>query len=156
VVDQKILAARFYAPSLQRALQPLDKVIVRNLVLDANIGVYSLEYGVTQRVRLSVEIECFPSAKPLEENINNVINYDYVVEGARAIVASGHIQLVETLAERLAAHCLADRRAATVRIYVEKLDRIEGASLGVEIFRRAKPAHEANVYSLMLYAAKAE
>jgi len=152
VVDNEILAARFYAPLARQSSLPLDKVMVRDLVIDTNIGIYSLEQGVTQRVRFSVEIECFPSAKPLGENIDNVISYDDIVNGVRDIVASGHIQLVETLVERVAEHCLKDRRAATVRVVAEKLDRIPGAALGVEIFRRARPAHEANVYSLMLHS----
>lgn len=153
MVDNKILAARFYAPLTRQTSMPLDKVMVRDLVIDTNIGIFSIEQGVTQRVRFSVEIECFPSAKPLGENIDNVISYDYIVNGVRDIVATGHIQLVETLVERIAEHCLKDRRAATVRVLAEKLDRIPGAALGVEIFRRARPAHEANVYSLMLHSA---
>jgi dihydroneopterin aldolase len=46
--------------------------------------------------------------------------------------------LLETVAERVAMRCLAHRRAVWVRILVEKLDRLEGASLGVEI-ERVKP-----------------
>ncbi|MDX2265851.1 MAG: (5-formylfuran-3-yl)methyl phosphate synthase [Hyphomicrobiales bacterium] len=149
MADHHILAGRFYAPHSRQVRGPLDKIFVRDLVLDAHIGVYSLEYGVTQRVRIGVDVECYPSARPLDENIDNVLNYDYVVDGARAIIGSGHIQLVETVAERLAEHCLKHRRAATVRVSVEKLDRIEGASLGVEIFRRQPPAREANVYPLL-------
>lgn len=150
LVDNKILAARFYTPYPRQANLVLDKVMVRDLVLDCHIGIYSKEKGVTQRVRFTVEVEIFPSGKPLDENIDNVISYDYIVDGIRAIIGEGHIQLVETLVERIAGHCLQDRRAASVRVVAEKLDRIPGAALGVEIFRRAKTAGEANVYSLML------
>jgi dihydroneopterin aldolase len=153
VVDPHILAARFYAPGPQINNVVLDKVIVRDFVLDCQIGIFSIEMGVTQRVRFSVELEVYPRVTPLDENIDNVISYDFVIDGIMALVAEGHTLLVETLAERIAAHCLSDRRAATVRVLAEKLDRVPGAALGVEIFRRQRAAHEANVYSLQTHIA---
>jgi len=58
------------------------------------------------------------------------------VNGARALTSDGHINLVETLAERIAALCLADARVSSVRVRVEKLDIYEQAdSVGVEIER---------------------
>lgn len=155
LVDNRILAARCYSPGLRQTNVVLDKVMVRDLVLDTHIGIHGKEHGITQRVRFSVEVEVYPSAKPIDENIDNVISYDYIIDGIRHIIGQGHILLAETLAERIAEYCLNDRRAATVRVTVEKLDRIPGAALGVEIFRRAKAAHEANVYSFMQkFAAK--
>jgi len=54
----------------------------------------------------------------------------------RAITEESHINLVETLAERIAGLCLADARVARVRVCVEKLDIYEeAASVGVEIER---------------------
>ncbi len=149
MMQRDILAARCYAPDERLIEAVLDRVTVRDVILDCNIGVYSLERGVTQRVRIGVEIDIAPPSHPLDEDIANVISYDYVLEGIRGIVASGHITLVETLAERIAEHCLKDRRAVCVRVTAEKLDRVPGAALGVEIVRRVKAAEEINVYALL-------
>ena len=55
------------------------------------------------------------------------------------MVAAGHVQLVETLAERLAEACLADDRILIARVRVEKLDVFADAtSAGVEVERRAR------------------
>lgn len=121
-----------------------DKVIVRDLVLGCHIGVLGMEKNVTQRVRFSVELEVFARAEPLSDDIAGVVSYDFIVDGIREIVAEGHTLLTETLAERIAEHCLSDWRAAGVRVLVEKLDRIPGAALGVEIYRRQRAAREAN------------
>jgi dihydroneopterin aldolase len=60
-----------------------------------------------------------------------------IVQQVRAIVLAGHVQLVETLAERLAEACLADARVRQVRVCVEKLDVFPDAGgAGVEIERR--------------------
>ena len=70
----------------------------------------------------------------------------------RSIVDAGHVRLVETLAERIAEACLADRRVHLARVRVEKLDIFADAtSAGVEIERRQrdlstslKPAQQGN------------
>ena len=48
----------------------------------------------------------------------------------RGIVAAGHVRLVETLAERIAEACLADRRVHLARVRVEKLDIFAGRGIG--------------------------
>jgi len=49
---------------------------------------------------------------------------------------AGHVNLVETLAERIAGDCLADARVAAVRVRIEKPDVIANAqAVGVEIVR---------------------
>ena len=60
----------------------------------------------------------------------------------RAIVAAGHIKLVETLAERLAAACLSDARVLLARVQVEKLDVFpDAAAAGIAIVRRRSDGH---------------
>ena len=55
----------------------------------------------------------------------------------KRLLAEGHINLVETLAEKIAALCLVDERVRSVRIRAEKLDvYAEAASVGIEIERR--------------------
>jgi hypothetical protein len=65
------------------------------------------------------------------------LDYEKVANLVRSIVGSGHMRLVETLAERIAEACLTDARVRLVRIRVEKLDVFPDAvSAGVEIERR--------------------
>jgi dihydroneopterin aldolase len=114
---------------------PYDRVFVHDLVLDAEIGVYSHEKGVTQRARFSVDIEVAPSGEAVEDEISRVLDYDMIIATIKGILAEGHINLVETLADEIATRCLAHPRAALVRVKIEKLDKEPGA-VGVEIVRR--------------------
>ncbi len=61
------------------------------------------------------------------------------INGIKAIIARGHINLVETLAEDMAQHCLAHPRAARVTVGIEKLDKDPGA-VGVEVMRSKREA----------------
>ncbi len=111
-----------------------DKVWVRDLVLPMRIGVWSEEHNLAQRVRFTVELwACGSGHRP--GDLSSVISYDFIIDGIREIAGQGHILLTETVAERVAAHCLSHRRAEKVRVMVEKLDRVPGASLGCEIMR---------------------
>ena len=115
-----------------------DRVFVHDLVLDVEIGVYTHEKGVTQRVRFSVDVDVLPATLAVEDNIERVLDYDMIIAAIKAIIASGHIHLAETLAEEVAAGCLAHPRAGRVKVKIEKLDKEPGA-VGVEIVRESRP-----------------
>jgi 7,8-dihydroneopterin aldolase/epimerase/oxygenase len=97
-------------------------VIVSGLVVLCSIGIRPEEQNVPQRVRVSAELSALEGALFPGENRRQVINYEKVVAAVRAIAESGHIDLCEGFADRLATACFADPRVAHVRITVEKLD----------------------------------
>jgi dihydroneopterin aldolase len=117
---------------------PLDRISVRDYVRDVEIGAFSTERGVTQRLRFNVVLEVAHHAAAQDDDVDQVVSYDTITEAIEAAMASERLNLLETLAERVAQGCLADPRAVRVFVRVEKLDRIPG-SLGVEIARSRRP-----------------
>lgn len=116
-------------------------VFLRDMVLQASIGWYPHEHGVTQRVRINIDLGVEDDADP-SGDLSRVVSYETVAVSARAIVAAGHIELVETLAERLAAACLSDPRVLLAHVQVEKLDVFpDAAAAGVAILRRRGDVH---------------
>jgi len=121
------------------AKHSIRHVFVRDLELDAHIGVYRHEKGRTQPIRINIDLTVREDTKRIDDELMNVVDYEQVVHQVRTIVDSGHLKLVETLAERIAQACLSDIRVLIARIRIEKLTAIEGArSVGVEI-ERARP-----------------
>jgi dihydroneopterin aldolase len=120
--------------SAAREAQVVDRVFMHDLVLDVEIGVYTHEKGVTQRVRFSVDVDLIPAVHALNDDIRQAFDYDTIIKGIKTIIARGHINLVETLAEEVAMLCLAHPRAQSVRVMIEKLDKEPGA-VGIEIVR---------------------
>jgi 7,8-dihydroneopterin aldolase/epimerase/oxygenase len=122
----------------------LRHMFLRDIVLNASIGVHPHEHAAAQRVRINVDLGVEDDgARPLSrqpvgrDELARVVDYEKLAEAVRAIVASGHVRLVETLAERIAEACLMDRRVHLARVRVEKLDIFADAtSAGVEIERR--------------------
>jgi len=114
-------------------------VIVRGLVVMCSIGIRPEEQHSRQRVRVSVELSAPPGAVFPGDSRRRVINYEKVVEAIRAIADSGHIDLCEGFAERLADSCFEDARVAQVRITVEKLDVFPEAEGVGAILERRRP-----------------
>ena len=111
-------------------------VFIRNLELLAHIGVHGHEQGKMQPVRINVDLAVEDTAV-LADKLEFVVDYDAITRKIRAILAAGHINLAETLAERIAVTCFEDVRVKTARIRVEKLHALPGAeSGGVEIERQ--------------------
>ncbi len=126
-------------------IEPISrKMFIRDLTLAASIGVYPHEHAAAQRVRINLDLTIDDQAdaklsRPAvgRDDLSRVVDYEAIVIRVRAIVAAGHVQLVETLAERLAETCLADARVSAARVRVEKLDVFaDAAAAGVEVERR--------------------
>ena len=113
------------------------RMFVRDLVIACRIGAYDHEHEGSQRVRINLELEVLPRRAPIGDNLDNVFSYDPIVDGVHQIAAAGHVNLLETLADRIAERCLVDLHVMAVRVRVEKLDVFaDAAGVGVEIERR--------------------
>jgi dihydroneopterin aldolase len=115
-------------------------VFVRDMMVQASIGVDPHEQGSRQRVRVNVDLAVQETGE-VQDRLERVVNYARVVERVRALAVTGHTKLVETLAERMAQACLdTDARVLRARVRVEKLDVFaEVGAVGVEV-ERCKPS----------------
>lgn len=113
---------------------PRDRISLRDYIVVVEIGAFQAERGATQRVRFNIVVEVAPHAEPLEDDVDRILSYDTITEAIAAELADERLNLLETLAERLAERILHAPQAYRVFVRVEKLDRGPGA-LGVEIVR---------------------
>ena len=122
-------------PRMADAARSLRHVFIRNLELLAKIGIYGHEKIKLQPIRINVDLAVDEGGGG-HDRLEEVVDYAEIDGKIRAIVNAGHINLAETLAERIAQACLADASVKTARIRVEKLHALPGAeSGGVEIER---------------------
>jgi dihydroneopterin aldolase len=114
--------------SYRNISQPRRRVFVRDLVLQARIGVHAHEKLGRQRLRINIVLDVQPPDGPVNDDLRNVVCYDEIVSAVRSLCDAGHIQLVETLAERIMEICLADERVRRAEVTLEKLDVYEDAA----------------------------
>lgn len=119
--------------------EPCDRLSVRDHVVEADIGAFQQERGVLQRLRFNVVAEV-GQAPPHSDDVDRILSYDRITEAIEGALTAARVDLLETLAERVAEGVLAAPQTLRVFVRVEKLDRGPGA-LGVEIVRSASDAH---------------
>lgn len=138
---------------------PRDRISLRDHVVEVEIGAFQKERGHTQRVMFNVVVEVRPAPAPLDDDVDKILSYDRITESIADELAAERLNLLETLAERVAERILAEPQAMRVFVRIEKLD-VGPYKLGVEIVRsRAEAAlqvmgqdgKESSLHPLVVY-----
>jgi dihydroneopterin aldolase len=124
--------------------QPHDRIAVRDYTRDVEIGAFQVERGVRQRIKFNVVLEVSATDAAATDDVDQVLSYDTITEAIDYQLDVERLNLLETLAERIAAQILAHKQAIRVFVRIEKLDRIPG-SLGVEIVRTSERSKDSFV-----------
>jgi len=118
----------------------MDAIVIRDLRVEARIGIHRREKHVLQTVSVDLEIGVPGSAVFKSDKVADTIDYEKVALGIRSLAASGHFRLVETFADRIAALLLNEFSAPWVKVSAAKLGILANAKfVGVTIERR-RPA----------------
>ena len=113
------------------------RVFVRDLEIVASVGLLEREKRYDQRILVSTELFVRDEYDGTSDRLGDVLDYSKVIDGMTHIIQREHVNLIETLAERIAEFCLTDARVEMVRVRIEKPEIIENCrSVGVEIQRR--------------------
>ena len=113
---------------------PLDRISLRDHIVSVEIGAFQAERDMTQRISFNIVVEVRHSAADLGDDVDLILSYDRVTEAIDVELAAERLNLLETLAERVADRILREPQAQRVFVRIEKLDR-GGGALGVEIVR---------------------
>ncbi len=122
-----------------RQTRAARRIFVKGLKLEAMIGLYEFEKRGTQPVIIDVDVDVLDPEDLTSDKAEDVFCYNKLCQNIRSIISEGHILLVETLAEKIANHCLDHPMAMAVRVRVNKPNAVaEADGAGVEI-NRVKP-----------------
>jgi dihydroneopterin aldolase len=117
---------------------PRDRISMTDHLREVEIGAFQAERGVLQAIRFDVVVEVETRAETAADDVDRILSYDTIVEAIDASLAAERVDLLETLAARVAEAILAHPLAARVFVRIGKLDR-GPYTLGVEIVRDAAP-----------------
>ena len=114
-----------------------DRIHIEQLEVSTHIGVPDEERGAPQRLTVSISFWPYREAGDLADKIENAINYSSVVEETKNFVRDQSVNLIETLADRLAMHLMKNFRMQKVTIELRKFP-FEGANyVSVTVTRTA-------------------
>jgi dihydroneopterin aldolase len=122
---------------LSRLTLECRRIFLRDHVISVQIGAHDFEKTQAQRVIFNVELFVpYADSTPQADKLSEVVDYDFVREVIAQRVATGHVELQETLCDDLANRFLAHPQVAAVRLSSCKPDVYpDCAGVGVEVFR---------------------
>lgn len=131
-------SSAFDHPEVRAASMPMDSVhdrlSLRDHIVEVEIGAFQAERDVTQRVSFDVVVEVSAPDADLDDDVDRILSYDRLTWAIEHELAAERLNLLETLAERIADRILAEPQALRVFIRIQKLDKGNG-KLGVEVVR---------------------
>lgn len=118
----------------------MDIVYIRDLTLDADIGIYGWEKSIKQKVRIDVDMAWDNRIPAASDDIKDTLNYKTAAQSIAQLVESQHYDLVEKLAEDIASMLMQDMNVPWVRVTLGKPKAVKSSSeVGVRIERGVRP-----------------
>ena len=119
----------------------MDTIFITDLRIETRIGVYEWEKHVRQPVLLNIEIAMPHSRAGATDELEDALDYAAVVRRLQEFVGDHPHELLERLAEEIAALILREFHAPWVRVQLAKIAPLPGVrQLGVRIERGTRPA----------------
>ena len=113
------------------------RLFLKDFEVYINIGVHDFEKKAEQRVILNVDLYIpLTMNTPTHDQLNEVVDYDFMRETIKGLAARGHIQLQETFCDEIVSAMLAHPKVLAARVSTSKPDVYPDChSVGVEVFR---------------------
>ena len=118
-------------------LRDCRRLFLRNYEVMINIGVHDFEKKGEQRVLINVELYIpLAQSTPQHDELDEVVDYDFMRETVSKRMAQGHVQLQETLCDDMVRAMLAHPRVRAARVSTMKPDVYPDCEgVGVEVFQ---------------------
>jgi dihydroneopterin aldolase len=96
-----------------------DRIVLTGLTARGNHGVYDFERAEGQDFVVDATLELDLAAAAVSDDVRDTVHYGELADRLVGVVTGEPVNLIETLAARLVAECLADERvrAATVTVH---------------------------------------
>lgn len=117
------------------------RLFLRDYEVWINIGVHDFEKRAEQRVIINVDLYVpLALSTPQADELDEVVDYDFIRRTVAQRVSQGHIHLQETLCDELLAQMLAHPKVRAARVSTAKPDVYpDCAAVGVEVFGSKPP-----------------
>lgn len=101
-------------------------LFLEDIVRDVDIGVHDFEIGNPQKIRFDIYVIMSEVQNPLNDNLNEVLNYEYLITSLENVLSLGRFSLLETLANRLLEEISIPTSVKAGSVVITKLDVLDG------------------------------
>jgi FolB domain-containing protein len=114
-----------------------DEVHIDQLEVSTHIGVPEQERAAPQRLTISISFWPYQQIRDLADNIHKAVNYSAVAEETKSFVRDQSVNLIETLADLLAAHLLKTFPIQKVTVELRKFPLQDAKYVSATVTRSA-------------------
>ena len=124
------------------SLMDCRRLFLRNYAVRMNIGVHDFEKQGEQRVLINVDLYVpLAQSTPTHDDLDEVVDYDFIRRSISARLARGHVHLQETLCDDVLVMMLAHPKVRATRVSTEKPDVYPDCdAVGCEVFAMKEPS----------------
>ena len=101
-------------------------LFLEDIVRDVDIGVHDFEIGIPQKVRFDIYVMMSDIQNPNNDDLNEVLNYEYLIDSLKNVLSLGRFSLLETLANRLLEEVSSPTSVKAVSVVITKLEILDG------------------------------
>ena len=113
-----------------------NKIFVKDLEIEAIIGIFDWEREVKQLIKISYEVEVDIKKAFKSDNIEDTFDYKTTSKKIIKFVEKSSFQLIEALAEKVSKIIMQDERVLNLSLSVSKPGALRGSKeVGLTIFR---------------------
>ena len=105
----------------------MDTIFLRDMKVETVIGIWEWERKIRQTVSIDLDMSADIRKAAASDSVDDTLNYKSVAKRLQAFVGDSSFQLVETLAEKIAAIVLEEFAVEWVRVRLSKPGAIRGA-----------------------------
>jgi len=114
-----------------------DEIRIEQLEISARIGVPEEERVTPQRLTINISFWPYQQTRDLTDNIRNAVNYSVVADETKSFVRGQSVNLIETLADQVAAHLLKTFPIQKVTVEVRKFALPDAKYVSATVTRSA-------------------
>jgi len=125
-----------------RSMESLDEIVLTGLTVFGRHGVFEHERRDGQQFTIDLRLRLSLAQAAVSDDVRDTVHYGELAEKVAAVVAGEPVNLIETLAERIAAVGLEDRRVQDVAVTVHKPHApiaLDFTDVAVTVHRRRTP-----------------
>jgi dihydroneopterin aldolase len=113
------------------------KILVKDLILDLQLGYYDFEKEKKQKVKFNLEAN-YKNKKPTDDkDFRSIVNYGKIIKLIEKLVKNKHYNFLETLAEDVFDELFKDKRIDKIVLQIEKLEILKQcSSVGIQISKK--------------------
>ena len=112
-----------------------DIIFMEDVIRNIDIGIHDYEIGTPQKVSFDLYVKISMSNNAFDDDINNVLNYEYLIKILDSIIDNNRFSLLESLGKCIMDEVLSPSQVQGATLVISKIDILKSGKIGYSMSR---------------------